>query len=109
MASVTQILYYQNDMMVEFSGLQNSIDDSYLNGATVLLTLVDSDNNEVSGQTWPLVLVHDGGLDGVYQGIMDSVIDITVGLNYTAHITAVEGTLNGAWSIPLIVRTRKFI
>ena len=104
----TQILFYLNDMTLELDGLQNGIDGSFLNAATVLATLKDCDGDEVSGQSWPLTLVYVTDSDGTYRSKLDAAVEVTVDEVYVAEVTAVEGGLKGRWDLPLVVKLRKF-
>lgn len=100
MASLT--LYVGNDNVLTLSGLQNSVDDSYINNATVTVTLVDSDGNSVSGETWPVTLSYVSGSDGNYRATLADTISASADTAYRARVTADGGAgLKGYWEIPV--------
>ncbi len=104
-----QVLFYLNDMLIELVGLQNAADDSYINDATVVITLVDSEGTEVSGEVWPLSMPYVAASDGDYRATLADTIGVTLGQQYVAKVSADAGVgLQGHWELPLTVEVRKF-
>lgn len=100
---MADVIRISSDNLFEIRGLRNNADQSFVNDATVELTLLDEiGGTELSGQSWPLVLSYLAGSDGVYQGtIQDTVVaddgDTAVakievdgdGLQLTVHLDVV--------------------
>jgi hypothetical protein len=100
------VVYVLNDNLIEIDKLQDASDDSYINDATVTVTLKDSDGTNVTGQSWPLTLGYVAGTDGKYQGTLESALNLTSREQYYAHIDAVKGTLAAHWEKQLKALTR---
>lgn len=101
------IYYDGNDNTITLTGLQNAVSGNYLNSATVTVTVVDSDGNEVSGQTWPTTMSYVSGSDGNYRGTLQDAMVTTASELLTAQVTADGGAgQRGYWEEPLIVLTR---
>lgn len=60
-----------SDQLLEVTGLRDPVTGSYVNGATISVTMYESDGiSEVSGQSWPLTLSYVSGSDGDYNGVL---------------------------------------
>ncbi len=115
---MVQIVFRANDNVIELDGLKNKVADTFLNSATVTVTIVDKGGVEVTGQTWPLAMDYVASSDGIYRGTIEDVavfllftaptaFQQTQGSNYTAQVTANGGTdLQGYWEIPLQAKNR---
>jgi len=101
-------LYIDNDNVLTLVGLQNSVDSSYLNAATVDVTLVDSDDTELTGETWPLTMAYVAASDGNYRAILaDTITGLSDADAITAKINANAGAgLQGHWAVALTATTR---
>lgn len=101
-------LYIDNDNVLSLVGLQNSVSAAYLNAATVTVTLVDSDDAEIAGETWPLSMAYVAASDGNYRATLpDALTGLTTEDAITAQIEADSGVgLQGSWKIPLVAKTR---
>lgn len=101
-------LYLGNDNVLTLDGLQNGITEAYLNAATVSVTLVDADDAEVTGETWPLTMSYVAASNGVYRATLtDTLSGISAGDIVTAQVSANGGAgLQGYWEIPLTVAVR---
>ena len=102
-----ELIYDANSNMVEVQGLQDAADDSYLNAATVSVTLKDLDGIDVVGETWPVNLPYEALSNGEYRGAISSGITLVKRQRLTAHIDAVEGALVAHWEIPVRVVRRE--
>lgn len=110
---MVQIVLRGNDNVIELDELKNEVAGTFLNAATVTVTVVDSGGTQVAGQTWPLTMNYVSGSDGKYRGTIEDVavfnlfspsgaVSKTQGFNYIAKVTADGGTgLKGFWEIPL--------
>jgi len=101
-------LFIGNDNVLTVVGLQNSVDDSYLNSSTVTVTLVDSDGTELTGETWPVSVAYVAASNGNYQATLaDTITGLSADDAITAKITSDAGPgLKGYWEIPVIATTR---
>ena len=103
----TKAIYISNDHLLELRGMKNIAADAYIDNATVTAVLVDEDGVEVVGQSWPVTLSHVAESDGDYRATLEDALELTVGLAYTAQISASGGSdLAGYWEYPLRARIR---
>jgi hypothetical protein len=100
------VIFEQNDTLLEVKNLQDSSDDTYLNAATVTAVVKDENGVNVTGQVMPITLSYVASSDGIYQGILDSVLDLSDGDCGEVEVTAVEGTLDAFWTLPYRVKSR---
>ena len=107
MAIDLEVLYIDNDMVVEVNGLQDPTDSSYQNAATVTCTIQDRAGTEVSGIGWPLSLSYVTASNGVYRATIDKAAVFAEGAQYEAIITVVSSTLDAKWTVPCIANTRR--
>lgn len=103
---LTLSLYKDNDNLIVLDSLYDQGAGAYINDATVTITLTDSADEEVSGQSWPLTLSYVSDSNGKYQGVVDADAALTAGARYLADITAERGTLKGRWKFVAICRDR---
>jgi len=101
------IIYITNDNVIELTGLQSAVDETYQNSATVTVTITDSAGEEVAGETWPLAMAYVSGSDGDYRANLADTLTLVDGASYTAAVTADAG-VNGlaTWTERLTARTR---
>lgn len=103
-----QIFYDNNDHYIELTGLQDSADSSYKNGATVEVTLKDASGNNLSGETWPLSMSYVASSNGNYRATLADTLAVVVGNRYTALVTANAGAgLQAEWEEPVKVLKRR--
>lgn len=98
-----------NDNLLTLVGLQDEAASSYLNAATVVVTVVDADGAEISGETWPLALAYVASSNGDYRATLTDTLSASLssGVDLVARITANAGDgLNGYWAIPILTATR---
>lgn len=94
---MTDNIFINNDNRIVLTGLKNESTDAFENGATVTMTLYDSANTEVTGQSWPATLTYITASDGNYEGTLDDGLSLTDGQDYEVRITAVASGANGEW------------
>lgn len=101
------IIYILNDNVIELTGLQNAVDETYQNSATVTVTIKDATGTNVTGETWPLALAYVASSNGDYRANLTEALGLTDGARYTATITADAGASGLAtWTEELIARIR---
>lgn len=105
---MTCLVYVDNTNLVELSGLKSAIEDTFINDATVRLTVKDEDGTSITGQTWPATLTYVASSDGVYRGIIEDDVALIDGTTYYAHIDANAGTNRiGHWEFAFVPKTRR--
>lgn len=100
------VLYVDNSNVVELTDVKNSVTGDPDTGASVSVTLLDSADNEVAGQAWPLPMAHDA--DGTYRATMSANIDVANGEPYYAVVDAIgsNGSV-GKWRCKVKASERK--
>jgi len=84
-------LLVNSDNVIQLTELKNLVDGAYLNGATVTVTIVDSDGVDVTGETWPLSMPYVASSDGVYRANLADTISFVAECKYTATVIADAG------------------
>lgn len=104
-----EVMYAQNDNLLRVLGLRDGIANTYLNNATVEVSLKDSAGQDVAGQTWPLQLTYVVGSNGDYFGILSHDLSISEGevVQATIIVNGGEG-LYGQWESGIRVSDRPF-
>jgi hypothetical protein len=74
-----------NDQCITLKGLLDQVTGSYVNDATVGVTL-QKDGVDVSGEAWPLNMPYVSGTNGDYRAILLAAIDLTPGDNITVSV-----------------------
>lgn len=107
---MTELVYQGNDNILELDGLKNDATDAFINDATVTVTMVDSNDVEVSGQTWPTSMLYVNSSDGVYRATLQDVLVLAEDARYIAKVTANGGAgLLGFFELPVVARIRRDI
>jgi len=102
-------LFAANTTRVELRALASysAVDTiSYINDATVEVTMIDDAGAELTGETWPVTLTYESGSNGNYAGLVSEGIGVSAGDLITAKLTATSGAEQGYWEIPVEVVTR---
>jgi len=88
---MSMIYYHSNDNLLVLRGLRNKKlpTPTYINDATVVVTLKDADGNNLTGETWPLTLTAVGS-GGVYQATLQDTI-VTTGLETGSAVVTISG------------------
>ena len=104
---MAEVIYKDNDNLVEVDELKNSATDAYINNATVTLTAIkDAAGVTVTGVSFPISMTYVASSNGKYQATVDKAIALVPGQSYTAIIDAASGTLDAHWEIPLTCKIR---
>ncbi len=107
---MTELVFQANDNILELDGLKNDATSAFINDATVTVTLVDSDDVNVTGQTWPTTMLYVAASDGIYRATLQDVITLVPDARYTAKVTANGGAgLLGFFELPVVARIRRDI
>lgn len=103
----TEVLLYGNDNVLEIRGLRNEVTGTFLNSATVTVTLKDSAGTNVTGTSWPKALAYVASSDGVYRATLAHDLGLTPAGRYTATIAVDGGAgLVARWDVPCLCKTR---
>lgn len=103
----TLTLYVGNDNVITLNGLIDS-DGSYVNSATVVVTLVEANTLvEIVGESWPLTMTYIAASNGDYKATLADTLAISNGDELTAYVDADGGAGKHAyWEIPVLAETR---
>lgn len=101
-----ETIYIMSHNIIEVTGVMNAATDTFLNGADVTLTLLDTVSGEaIVGQTWPLALTYIAGSDGDYRGTILDSIELSANQNLMAEVIVDAGAgLKRYWQRPCIAR-----
>ena len=102
------VAYVANDNVLKLEGLQNAIAATYINDATVSVTLYEADHaTEVTGETWPLSMSYVSGSDGDYRATLADTLSLSPNDRYYADVSADGGAgLKGFWTTQLVAIRR---
>ncbi len=107
---MTQVIFDLNDNLLELVDLKDVVADTFANAATVTVTLVDKDDVEVVGETWPLTMAYVAASNGKYRAVLKDTLTLTVDALYTAKIDVNDGANKQAhWKFLLRAETRRGI
>lgn len=103
------VIYTNNDNVVEIAGLQNSATEAYLNSATCTFTLSETPGGSAVSGADGVSLTYVSSSDGVYRGTLADTVSLTNGKRYYMTITADAGAdLKAVWTVPVVARERNF-
>ena len=89
---MSDIIFVANSNLLRLNGLKNESTGQFVNsGATVEVTLLDDEDNQVTGATWPISLTYVTDSDGNYEATLPSGLAISPTRCYTALVTADAG------------------
>lgn len=102
---MADIIYIANTNNILLTGLKSEQEGTYLNDATVTLTLKDSTGTEVGAGPWPITMDYVAASSGNYIGYLSADLALLQGKKYTAFIDADASDSNterkGHWEFPL--------
>lgn len=102
------VAFVANTNVLELRGLQSAIDQTYVNDATVTVTIKDDCGSNVAGQTWPAAMNYVADSDGDYRVIVASTVQIKSGKKYFAEISVMGGASEvGFWKYAFRPQTRQ--
>lgn len=105
---MTTRLFVGNDNVIELDALKDVIADTFINTASVTVTLTDANGDEIVGETWPLAMSYVGGSQGTYRATLPDTLTLTSGTTATAVVDVNGGPgLQGQWTVRLSVETRR--
>lgn len=95
-------LYIGSDNVLEVNALTNTVTGEFEAGASIEVTITDSEGVEVAGQSWPVTLDHvepEEGEDetGNYRANLSDTLEVTEGALYSVAIVANVGSTKRRW------------
>src|SRR5512143_1733125 len=105
------IAYVGNTNDLELTGLKSDAEDTYLNDATITVTVKDAAGNSVAGEEWPATMTYVDGSNGDYVLGLTYLLELVGGAKYTAVIDADASDTSaeryGHWEFPFTAQVRK--
>lgn len=86
MSSAIQLIPVGNDVLLKITELTNQDDGSFVNDATITVTIKDKDGVDVTGVSWPQPMAYVGGSNGEYKVTIDRVAGFVDGVGYVAYV-----------------------
>lgn len=100
--------YVANTNVLEVRELKSAIEDTFINDATVSVTVKDGEGNAVAGQSWPASMAYVASSNGWYRAIIEDAVDFEADETYYAFIDADAGTNRiGHWEHAFVPKTRR--
>lgn len=97
-----------NSSIFKITGLKNAVDGTYINDASVTVTLTDRKGVEISGETFPLTVPPVASTTtGEYQVILSASLAMTKDQAIIANIDITSGSYVGHIEKDLIAKVRK--
>lgn len=87
------------DQVFSVDGIQNPLTLAYITDATVNLTLLDSNGDEIAGQVWPLAMAYVADSNGKYQVALPATLVADDGERGTASIEITSGAYSATLSL----------
>lgn len=89
-----QLIYVNEDRLIEWDGAHDSGSGTYLNTATVTAALKDSTGGVVTNAS-TIEFTCASTVLGIYRGVIPKTASITAGNMYYLEITLTQGTYDG--------------
>lgn len=104
--SCFQILPLENSFVAQWGPVTNTVTGVVDVGATVSVTLLDSEGAEVAGQVWPVSMPHASA--GVYRATLPATVELVDEGSYVAVIEALgSGGETGKINVDCTAKIRK--
>lgn len=101
MSQMQQVILDSNNV-VEIRGLYNSVDQAYVNDATLSCTIKDAAGTEVSGEIWPKSMPYVAASNGLYRATLADTLGVNAGEWYHLEVVATTPTSQKRkWVVPL--------
>lgn len=100
--------FIANSLVLDLIGLRSHVEETFINNATVTVTVKDKAGTDVLGATWPLSMAYVAASDGDYRAILPSTLEMLKNKIYTAFIDADGGGERiGHWefAVTAVIRT----
>ena len=102
--------FVQNTNVLDLIGLKNEIAGTFINNATVTVTIKDALGVNVSGGSWPLTMNYLATSNGNYRAFISETLPFVDKTKYIAYIDANGGAnLVGHWELTFKPTARSVI
>lgn len=85
------VAFVGNTNLLEIRGLKSAVEGTFINNATVTVTVRDSNGNTVSGQSWPTTMSYVAASSGDYRAVIEDDAALLARQTYTAEISVNAG------------------
>lgn len=85
------VIYLQSDNTLLLENLRKDSDQSYLNSATVTLTILNPDGTALSGVSWPVTMAYISSSNGSYSYTLPYTVPLTKNVKYKAVVVSDAG------------------
>lgn len=82
--------FLSNTNVLDLIGLKHAIENTFINDASVTVTITDEAGVPVVGQTWPATMAYLAGSDGNYRAFINASVVFIARDNYYAQISATD-------------------
>ena len=103
-----ELLYTNNDNILTLIGLTNEVTGSYINDATVTVTVKDESDVVVDGGSFPVTMTYVTSSNGNYQGLLGSGMDVTKFEEYRAFVTISGDGYTGEFQVRMKAAPRRW-
>lgn len=101
-----EIFFDQNDNIIELNGLRDQVSGSFINNATVTVTVKTAAGIVVTGETFPLAMNYVVSSNGKYSATLKKELAVSIGTTYYAEISVAASGVDGFWTLPFGVSQR---
>lgn len=85
------VAFVGNTNLLEIRGLKSAVEGTFINNATVTVTVKDASGSNVTGQTWPTSMSYVVASSGDYRAVIEDDAVLAARQTYTAEITVNAG------------------
>lgn len=85
------VAFVGNTNLLEIRGLKSAVEGTFINDATVTVTVKNASGANVSGQTWPAAMSYVAASSGDYRAVIEDDAALMPRQTYTAEITVNAG------------------
>lgn len=100
------VIFYNSENIIKLLNLRDGETGSYINDASVIVSLFDVNGSNVTGETWPKTMTYVTGSNGQYKAVLTNGLSLTEDAEYEAVITASDGTNDLEITMPLVCRKK---
>ena len=102
-----RVAFVANTNILELLELKDSVNDTFINDATVTAVLVDLAGVEIAGQSWPVTLAFVLGSNGDYRATISELVKLIKDTEFIFKITATKAGVGvGFWKFRFVAETR---
>ena len=107
MSTEAEVYYIDNTTTIEILNLYDNLKKEFVSDAVVQATLVDINNNEVTGVNWPILMLPIPKKNYSYRGVVEFVENLTLNIRYTLVLDVFQDNDVACYRLPVILRGRR--